>query len=219
MFIIFFGAPGAGKGTQAKILCQKYNLSHISTGDILRDAAAHNTPWGLEAKTRMDQGKLVPDNVMIELIKEVLQRPENASGVILDGFPRTIAQADALIEFLKAGHQENVVLLFLEVNDDEIVRRLSSRRSCTNCHEIFGAADVENSNICPICKSVDTIFIREDDREEVVRKRLSIYRANTLPVIDHLRNAVTIETIDALRTKEDVTADIVSRLDKLSSQS
>ncbi len=191
---IFLGPPGAGKGTQAERLSKEWNLKHISTGDILRSAVENKTTLGLKAKEFMDRGELVPDNLMIALIEEVLP-PKG--GVIMDGFPRTEVQAKALDElFDKKNLKLSAVVLF-EVPDEIIVERLAYRRVCPHCRAVYHLKHnpPKEDEICDNCGS--KLIQREDDREDVIKKRLSVYRQQTKPLIDYYRKRNILIDLDA----------------------
>lgn len=201
MNLVFLGPPGAGKGTQAKRLSQELGLLHISTGDLLREAVRNKTDLGLKAKEYMDRGELVPDDLIIAMIEEVL--PEGG-GVIFDGFPRTIAQARALDDLLqKKGLTLNAVIYF-EVDDEKVVERLSGRRVCKTCGAVYHVKfnPPKEDEICDKCGS--PLIQREDDKEEVVRNRLKVYRDQTAPLIDYYRQKSLLYTVDASKDIDQV---------------
>ena len=205
MNVIFLGPNGAGKGTQAKLLQEREGLPQVSTGDILRRAMADpDSPLGTTARRFINRGELVPDDVMIETIEARLREPDTTRGFVLDGFPRTIAQARALDDLLQAaGHAVDAVVYF-EARPDTIVRRLSGRRLCRAAGHIYhvefqppvveGRCDIDGSEL----------YQREDDREETVRHRLSVYRRRTEPLVDYYRSRGILETIDAEADVEEV---------------
>lgn len=182
MRVIFFGPPGVGKGTQAKLLSSKLNIPQIATGDMLREAVAGGTPLGIQAKEIMSSGKLVPDDVMIGIIRDVLQSPRCAQGFILDGFPRTLPQAEALTSLLEALHIRLDRVINFMVDEDEIIRRLSRRVSCTQCGSILnmGINDPGGNRVCPKCGG--DLVERDDDKPETVKKRMAVYHQSTEPV-------------------------------------
>ncbi|RLJ69816.1 adenylate kinase [Hydrogenivirga caldilitoris] len=201
MNLVFLGPPGAGKGTQAKRLAQELGLKHISTGDILREAVKNETPLGKKAKEYMDRGELVPDELIIALIEEVMPP---GGGVIFDGFPRTIAQAEALDNMLKRkGLNLDKVILF-DVDDEVVVDRLSGRRVCPSCGAVYHLKfnPPKNDEVCDRC-SVKLIQ-REDDREEVVRNRLEVYRKQTAPLIEYYERKGILIRLDASKEIEEV---------------
>lgn len=203
MNIILLGAPGSGKGTQAAKLVEHYGLAHISTGDMLRDAVSKKTPLGLEAQGYMNAGDLVPDEVVIGLIKDRLDAPDTEKGFILDGFPRTTSQAIALDEQLAELSRSINVAIAIDVNPEVIVARISCRRHCPACGHITTTAEGEFCKICG-CKLVQ----REDDKEDVIRKRLEVYQTNTAPLIDYYRGKGVLSTIDGDRPIDDVWTEV-----------
>jgi len=196
MFGILLGPPGAGKGTQAERLAEHLDIPHISTGDMLRDAAAAGTPWGKRAKPLMDAGELVPDDVMVGIVSERLDAPDCQNGALLDGFPRTIAQADALAGLLEGRGQPRPVVLSLEVPEDELIRRLSGRRSCPGCHFITHVDELADASdhTCPRCGG--KLEQRDDDALDAVRRRLVEYADKTRPLLDYYAEAGLLQAID-----------------------
>lgn len=196
MQIILIGPPGGGKGTQAKLLAERLGIPHISTGDILREAVRNKTKLGLEAQPIMESGGLVPDDLMIGLIKERLAQPDAAKGCILDGFPRTVPQAEKLDTILAGNGSDKVAVVHLLVPDALIVRRIVARRSCGNCGAVY---HLENSppkqnGVCDKCGS--DLVARADDTEDAVITRLEAFRENTEPVIDFYRDKGLLKEID-----------------------
>jgi adenylate kinase len=184
MNLVILGSPGSGKGTQAHMLAQKHSLLWISTGDILRNAVAEGTELGLKAKNFMDSGDLVPDELVIDLIRETLETKEKKEGFILDGFPRTLNQAKALGILLdKTGDLIDSVI-YLDVSKEEVVRRLSVRRTCPECNRLYNLATdpPADGSHCDNC-SCDLI-VRSDDQEDVILNRLEVYREETLPILE-----------------------------------
>lgn len=212
MRIILFGPPGVGKGTQARLLSTTHGIPHISTGDLLRTAVAEGTELGRRAKSIMDAGQLVPDDVMIGIVRDVLASPRAAHGFILDGFPRTIQQAHALTELLHAMKLDDTVVVNLEVDEEEIVRRLRSRLTCDRTGKVYtsGTEGLTPGGPCPDCGG--TLVQREDDREETVRKRLGVYHRTTEPVIEYFRANGRVVTIDGTAPIESVNRAITSLL-------
>ncbi|SHK37917.1 adenylate kinase [Thermocrinis minervae] len=202
MILVFLGPPGAGKGTQAKMLSQECGFLHVSTGDLLREAVKNGTPLGQKAKEYMDRGELVPDELIIALIEEVF--PKDNKGVILDGFPRTVKQALALDEFLKKHSKELYRVIFFDAKDEVIVERLSGRRVCSKCgavyHIKFNPPKVEG--VCDICGG--TLIQREDDKEDVVRRRLEVYRAQTKELIDFYKKRGILYSLDASKSMQEI---------------
>lgn len=190
MNIVLLGAPGAGKGTQAAKLVEFYKMAHISTGDILRAAVKNETPLGLEAKKYMDAGDLVPDELVIGLVKERLQDDDTKNGFILDGFPRTTTQAVALdSELAELGRPLDAAVL-VDVDKEVIIKRLTSRRVCRTCGYIGTNQDV----VCP--KDGGEMYQRDDDNEATVRNRLDVYESSTKPLIDYYRGCNLLVTVD-----------------------
>ena len=192
MKIIFLGAPGVGKGTYTSRIKEKYRLQHISTGDIFRENMKNNTPLGQEAKTYIDKGQLVPDEVTINMVKDRLSKEDIKKGYILDGFPRTIPQADALAEFSKV----DLVVNF-EAEESVIIQRLSGRRICRKCGAIFHIKNIPTKieNICDKCGG--EIYQREDDKPEAIKQRLITYQEQTSPLIDYYKEKRMIAIIEA----------------------
>ncbi len=187
MRVAFLGPPGAGKGTQASELAREWNVPHVATGDMLREAAAAGTPLGREAKGYMDRGALVPDDVIIRMIAERLERPDARAGFLLDGFPRTIAQAEALERLLKDLGQPLERVVYFDVSEPELLRRLTGRRVCRNCQTAFHliSAPPKTPGVCDRCGG--ELYQREDDKEGTVRNRLGVYARQTAPLLDWYR--------------------------------
>jgi adenylate kinase len=197
MIFILLGPPGAGKGTQGERIAEKYGIPSISTGSIFREMAAAGTPMGLQAREYMAQGKLVPDEVVIGLVRERLTAPDCAKGFLLDGFPRTTAQADALAGILAGmGHRLTGALNFA-VDDEELIRRLSGRRTCRNCGATFHivAMPPKREGVCDQCGG--ELVQRADDRPESIRVRLQEYQAKTAPLLEYYSERGRLFTIDA----------------------
>ena len=203
MNIVLLGAPGAGKGTQAKKMIDTYNIPQISTGDILRAAVANQTALGLEAKRYMDAGDLVPDAVVIGLVKDRLAEPDAAAGFILDGFPRTTAQAVALDEELSNLGRDLDAAIAIEVDFDVIVGRLTSRRTCRDCGRI---TSVSEGDACSACGG--ELYQRDDDNETTVRNRLDVYERSTAPLVDYYAGKGILHHVDGDRPVDEVWADV-----------
>ncbi len=205
MRLAFLGPPGAGKGTQARELAREWGVPHLATGDMLREALQAGTPLGLEAKRYMEQGALVPDEVIIGLMRERLARPDAVTGFIVDGFPRTIAQAEALAGLLKDAGCTLDAVIFFDVSEQELLRRLTGRRVCRRCQSTYHvvSAPPKAPNVCDKCGG--ELYQREDDSETTVRNRLDVYTRQTAPLLDYYRQrslltAVTAEgSIEAIR--------------------
>ena len=212
MRIILFGAPGVGKGTQAKILSSKLNIPHISTGDILRSAIEKKTPLGLEAKKIMDKGELVPDNIMAGIISDTLKEESNKNGFILDGYPRTVAQAKELDRLLTDLNMSQKKIISIIANEEEIIKRLTTRRACKNCKQIFSLEEIENSDSCPNCGAKDSFYQRSDDKEEVIRKRLEVFNTSTKPVLDYYGENDKVIYVDGIGKVEEISQRIMDKI-------
>ncbi len=206
MNIVLLGAPGAGKGTQAQMLVERYGLDHISTGDLLRAAVKAGTPLGLEAKSYMDAGQLVPDSVVIGLVKERLATPAAQKGFILDGFPRNTAQAETLDTELEGMGKKLDAALLVDVAPEVIIDRLSSRRVCRTCGYTGTAAD----KACP--RDGGEMYQRDDDKPETIKKRLDVYEEKTAPLVDYYRESAILREVDGDRPQAEVFDDVVALL-------
>ena len=216
MNIVLLGAPGAGKGTQAARMVEEFALPHISTGDIFRKAVADGTPLGLEAKRYMDAGELVPDEVTIGIVKERLAQPDCEAGFILDGFPRTVPQADALGTALASMGRALDAVVLVDVPSSALVARLTSRRQCRACGRIYntmGEMPAE-ADVCDSCGG--EVYQRADDSVETVTNRLAVYEANTQPLIEYYRELGLLRAVDGDRDVDDVYSDIAALLRSLS---
>jgi len=193
--VAFLGPPGAGKGTQARELAQEWGVPHIATGDMLREAVAAGTPLGLDAKRYMDQGTLVPDDVIVGLIAERLSKPDAKRGFILDGFPRTIGQARALSTLLENLGQPLARVIFFDVSEAELLRRLTGRRVCRNCGATYHlvSAPPARPGVCDRCGG--ELYQRADDSEATVRNRLRVYNTQTAPLLDDYRRRGLLSTV------------------------
>jgi adenylate kinase len=213
MNLVLFGPPGAGKGTQGTVLAERRGLMKISTGDILRDAVRAGTTLGLEAKKFMDAGELVPDNVILGLVREAIQ--DAGSGFIMDGFPRTIAQAEGVDKMLAELSKSIDAVIILDVPDEALVQRLSGRRSCPNCGAVYNVYfdKPKQDEKCDRCNS--ELVQRVDDRRDTVVRRLEVYKEQTSPIIEYYQQrGANVNTIDGDRDIEEVQRDILRILDR-----
>ena len=213
MKIIMLGAPGAGKGTQAKKIAAKYEIPHISTGDIFRANIKNGTELGKKAKTYMDQGLLVPDELVVDLVVDRVNQDDCTKGYVLDGFPRTIPQAEALDAALEKMGKKIDYAIDVDVPDENIINRMSGRRACVDCgatyHIVY--APTKKENICDNCGG--GLILRDDDKPETVKKRLDVYHEQTQPLIDYYTKAGALRTVDGTIDIDDVFAAIVKILE------
>lgn len=212
MKIIMLGAPGAGKGTQAQMIADKYGIPHVSTGDIFRANIKEGTALGMEAKEYMDQGLLVPDELTVRILLDRVAREDCGDGYVLDGFPRTIPQANVLDEALEKLGDKIDYAIDVDVPDDNIVRRMSGRRACLACGATFHIENVppKKEGICDRCGT--ELVLRDDDREETVQKRLDVYHEQTQPLIEFYRRKGILEVVDGMKPMQEVFADITAIL-------
>ena len=212
MKIIMLGAPGAGKGTQAKQIAGKYNIPHISTGDIFRANIKNNTELGQKAKTYMDQGLLVPDELTCDLVVDRIQQDDCKNGFVLDGFPRTIPQAEAFENALANLGQAMDFAIDVDVPDENIVNRMSGRRACLKCGATYHIVSIppKKEGICDNCGS--ELVIRDDDKPETVQKRLNVYHEQTQPLIDFYSKKGILKSVDGTQPMDKVFEDIVNIL-------
>ena len=208
MKIIMLGAPGAGKGTQAKKIADLCKVPHISTGDIFRANIKQGTELGKKAKTYMDAGELVPDELVCDLVVDRIQQDDCTEGFILDGFPRTIPQAESLTNALNAIEQKMEYALNIDVPDENIIHRMAGRRACVGCgatyHVEFNPPKV--TDVCDVCG--EELVLRDDDKPETVKNRLNVYHEQTKPLIDYYEKQGIVHTIDGTQTMEEVFSDI-----------
>lgn len=199
MNIVLLGSPGVGKGTYAKILSEKHNLPHISTGDMFREEVKNSTNLGKKVKSFMDKGLLVPDDVTTEMLKERLKKNDTKKGFLLDGFPRTIAQAESLGKITKIG-----VVLNFSAPEEVIIQRISGRRTCRSCSATFHVQNIppKKAGICDKCGG--ELYQRADEKPEAVKKRLDVYKKQTEPLVDYYRKKGNLKEIDASRSVDEV---------------
>ena len=215
MYLIFVGTPGSGKGTQSEQLKAKMGLIHIATGDLFREHLGNNTPLGQEAKTYMDRGALVPDELTINMVRDRLERGDITSGVIFDGFPRTIAQADALITLLEEKGESIDAALHFDVSDEEIVRRLSGRVICRKCNLAFHK-DSSPFAKCPSNQcSGEYLYQRDDDKPETILSRLAVYNQLTKPLLKYYEQKNLLVDLPGEGTIEVVTKAVVEAINRI----
>lgn len=211
--LILLGPPGAGKGTQAKLLTERYGIPQISTGDILRAAVREMTPSGISAKNYMDKGALVPDDVVIEIIKDRLAMPDSASGFILDGFPRTVAQADALSQMLLENGKVIDHVISMTVDNDQLLKRVIGRLTCKNCgrgyHLDFDPPVIPG--ICSVCSA--GLYQRDDDKKETMVARLQAYESQTAPLITYYSSLGLVRSVDGLGSIADINSSLIKLLE------
>jgi len=212
MRIVLVGAPGAGKGTQAKYIGQHFGVPAISTGDIFRANLAAQTPLGLEAKRFMDKGDLVPDEVTIGIVRDRLSQPDADGGFLLDGFPRTLPQAEALDSMLDELGRPIDAALELRVDENEVVRRLSGRRTCRKCGHVWHTEfdPPKQEGVCDICGG--ELFQRDDDKPETIRRRLHVYNEQTAPLVGYYRDKGLLRTIEARGKVDEITQRAIDAL-------
>ncbi len=196
MKIIMLGAPGAGKGTQAHMIAEKYNLPHVSTGDIFRANIKNGTELGKEAKGYMDRGELVPDELTVRILLDRVAQEDCKNGYILDGFPRNIPQAEVLEKELEKLGEKIDAAIDMEVPDESIIRRMSGRRACSSCGATYHIVNVppKKEGICDVCG--EALILRDDDKEETVQKRLDVYHEQTQPLIEFYTQKGILKTVD-----------------------
>ncbi len=210
--IVLLGAPGAGKGTQAKMLIEKFKIPQISTGDILRKAVADGTPLGKEAKVIMDQGGLVSDKIVLGLVEERVKQPDCKNGFILDGFPRNTAQAEALDKMLAAMSMPLTVALAVDVEKGELMKRLTGRRTCKGCQQMYNIyfSPPKKEAVCDKCGGA--LFQRDDDKEETIKKRLDVYDTQTAPLIDYYSKKGIMKSVQGVGSIDDIFKKVVAAL-------
>lgn len=206
MRLMFVGPPGAGKGTQAVRVAARYGIPHISTGDMLREEIKNGTPLGQQAKAYIEAGELVPDDVIIGMVKERISRPDAKDGFLLDGFPRTREQAEALDEFTPLD-----VVININVPDEKLVHRICGRRVCRQCSATYHESMLENLKQCPKCGG--ELYVRDDDKEEIVRQRIAVYKQKTQPLIEYYTKKGLLEDVVGSGGIDDITKAIVAVLE------
>jgi adenylate kinase len=210
--LVMLGPPAAGKGTQARLLAERLKVPQVASGDLLRDAVRRRTPLGTQAKSYMDRGNLVPDDLVLQLIEERLQKADAQAGFILDGFPRTVAQAEALKKRLDARGPVLDKVIAIIVPDEDVVKRISGRRTCRNCgamyHTIFDPP--RNVNVCNVCNG--ELYQRDDDAEDTVRMRIEVYKANTRPLLEHYERLGLLYRVDGVGRPDEISERILNAL-------
>lgn len=212
MKIIMLGAPGAGKGTQAKKIAEKYQIPHVSTGDIFRSNIKEGTELGMKAKGYIDQGGLVPDELTIGMLMDRIQKEDCKNGYVLDGFPRTIPQAESLTNALLERGQKIDSAINVDVPDENIIKRMSGRRACLSCGATYHIVHnpSKNEGICDVCG--EKLVLRDDDKPETVKKRLTVYHDQTKPLIDYYKKAGVLTSVDGTQDMNLVFDDITAVL-------
>lgn len=206
MKLVFLGPPGAGKGTQAGDVARHFGIPHISTGDMFRAAIGNQTPTGLKAKAFIDAGALVPDSVVIEMVRERLSQSDCQSGYLLDGFPRTVEQAEAL-----EGISSPDAVVYIAVADEHLLKRLTGRRVCVSCSGTFHISRLDDERVCPQCGAA--LIQRPDDQEDTIKARLAVYHRETSPLTDYYKGKGTLRKVDGAKAPEAVRAQILQALE------
>lgn len=212
MRLVLLGAPGAGKGTQAKKLIDRFKIPQISTGDILRQNVADGTPLGKEAKSYMDKGELVPDRVVLGLVEDRLKKDDCKKGYILDGFPRNVAQAEALDKILKSLGMPLTAALSVDVPKGDLMKRLTGRRTCKSCQQMYNVyfSAPKKEGVCDKCGGV--LFQRDDDKEETIKKRLDVYDAQTSPLIEYYKKSGILKSVAGVGSIDEIFTKVCSAL-------
>lgn len=204
MRIVLIGPPGCGKGTQAVLIQEEYGVPHLSSGNILREAMREKSPLGLEAEKYINKGNLCPDDLILKLMSEKLKGSDCSNGYILDGFPRTVVQAEGLDDLLKIGNRQLDMVISFEVGDDEVIKRLSGRRQCSKCGENFHIEFKKpaKEGFCNKCEA--PLYQREDDKEKTIMARLKVYRNQTAPLIDYYKKTGLLKSVYGMGTIDDI---------------
>jgi adenylate kinase len=210
--VIFLGPPGAGKGTQARQIAENYNVPHISTGDMFREHASRGTPLGLRAKAIMERGELVPDDLVLSMVEERISRPDCADGFLLDGFPRTLPQAEKLDEILRRRFKAEPLVVHFVVDQNQLMRRLTGRRTCAIGGEIYNIYDHPPRVPGRCDRDGGELVQRPDDREDVIAERLAAYERQTRPLVDYYRGRGVLKDVDGMATPAAVTKTVLEVL-------
>lgn len=215
MRIVLLGAPGAGKGTQAKKLIEKYNIPQISTGDILRASVAAGTPLGKEAKGFMDRGELVPDKVVLGLVEERLKQPDTSKGFILDGFPRNTSQAETLDQMLSRIGKPLQLAISVDIPFEDLMKRLTGRRTCKSCGQMYNIYFTPPKKDSKCDKDGGELFQRDDDKEETIKKRLKVYESQTAPLIDYYGKKKILRSVNGTGSINDIFSQMTAEINKI----
>jgi adenylate kinase len=210
--VIFLGPPGAGKGTQARQIAEAYGVPHLSTGDMFREHVSRGTPLGLRAKPIMERGELVPDDLVLSMVEDRISRPDSAGGFILDGFPRTIPQAEALDEILRKRFKTDPLVVHFVVDKNQLMRRLTGRRTCGIGGEIYNIYDHPPKVPGRCDREGGDLIQRPDDREDVIAERLAAYERQTRPLVDYYRRQGVLKDVDGMAAPEAVTKNVLELL-------
>jgi adenylate kinase len=210
--VIFLGPPGAGKGTQARQIAETYGVPHLSTGDMFRDHVSRGTPLGLRAKPIMERGELVPDDLVLSMVEERISRPDCADGFILDGFPRTLPQAEKLDEILQRRFKSEPLVVHFVVDGNQLIRRLTGRRTCVIGGEIYNIYDQPPKVPGRCDRDGGELIQRPDDREEVIVERLAAYKRQTRPLVDYYRGRGVLKDVDGMAVPAAVTQNVLELL-------
>jgi adenylate kinase len=210
--VIFLGPPGAGKGTQARQIAEAYGVPHLSTGDMFREHVSRGTPLGLRAKPIMERGELVPDDLVLSMVEDRISRPDSAGGFILDGFPRTIPQAEALDEILRKRFKTDPLVVHFVVDKNQLMRRLTGRRTCGIGGEIYNIYDHPPKVPGRCDRDGGELIQRPDDREDVIAGRLAAYERQTRPLVDYYRRQGVLKDVDGMAAPEAVTKNVLELL-------
>ncbi len=210
--VIFLGAPGAGKGTQAKVVASRFGLAHISTGDMFRDQMSRNTPLGERAKKFVQSGGLVPDQIVLEMVEDRIGQRDCQNGFVLDGFPRTRPQAEGLAEMLRRRGWGDPLVVYFAVDPDHLLRRLTGRRTCKSCGAIYNIYELAPKAAGKCDRDGGELYQRPDDEETVIRARLAAYEEQTRPLVEYYRERGQLAEVNAMGTQEEVTERVVQAL-------
>ncbi len=215
MNIVLLGPPGAGKGTQAKMISNRFGIPHISTGDMLREAISSKSELGKKVSDIVERGDLVPDDLMIKLVRNRITQEDAADGFILDGFPRTTVQAETLRDMLKEMGKKIDCAIFIDVSEEIVVKRISSRRVCPNCGKVYNLLSIKPKNDCKCDECGSKLIQRDDDKPETVRERYEVYLKNTKKVVDYYNSQGKLKTFDGSKDIDELKNSIINYLESL----